>query len=187
MSRGRIFIVPRWGGTPTVEWYQWLKPQLEALDYSVHVMDMPDPSLPRLDTWPPALAAAIGSPDEKTHFIGHSVGCQTIMRYLASLPPGSRVGKVLCVAGWWTIDASVVWESIVPWIETPIDLEAIRSAAPEIHVLISDNDEFTSDHEANTRAWQSKVNARVVVVPNEMHFRGERIDAIRDLALRIFG
>lgn len=30
-------------------------------------------------------------PDEHTYFIGQSIGCQVILRYLARLPPGSKV------------------------------------------------------------------------------------------------
>lgn len=39
------------------------------------------------------LAAMVGpgGPDENTFFIGQSIGCQVILRYLARLPPGSKV------------------------------------------------------------------------------------------------
>jgi pimeloyl-ACP methyl ester carboxylesterase len=39
------------------------------------------------------LADLVGpaGPDEDTYFIGQSVGCQVILRYLAQLPPGSKV------------------------------------------------------------------------------------------------
>jgi pimeloyl-ACP methyl ester carboxylesterase len=32
-----------------------------------------------------------GGPNEDTYFIGQSIGCQVILRYLARLPPGSKV------------------------------------------------------------------------------------------------
>lgn len=36
-----------------------------------------------------------GGPNEETFFIGQSIGCQVILRYLARLPPGSKVRERL--------------------------------------------------------------------------------------------
>ncbi len=36
-----------------------------------------------------------GGPDENTYFVGQSIGCQVILRYLARLPPGSKVRERL--------------------------------------------------------------------------------------------
>lgn len=43
-----------------------------------------------------------GGPDENTYFIGQSIGCQVILRYLARLPPGSKVRErlLLRMNGW---------------------------------------------------------------------------------------
>jgi pimeloyl-ACP methyl ester carboxylesterase len=44
------------------------------------------------------LADLVGpdGPNEDTYFIGQSIGCQVILRYLARLPPGSKVRVRRC-------------------------------------------------------------------------------------------
>lgn len=37
------------------------------------------------------LASLVGEADQETFFIGQSVGCQVILRYLAQLPAGTKV------------------------------------------------------------------------------------------------
>jgi hypothetical protein len=41
----RIFIVPRWAGTPKSDWYPWIIPLLEKEALQVNVLDMPEPSV----------------------------------------------------------------------------------------------------------------------------------------------
>lgn len=47
------------------------------------------------------LAALVGpgGPDEQTYFVGQSIGCQVILRYLARLPPDTKVSECvfMCV------------------------------------------------------------------------------------------
>jgi hypothetical protein len=81
------------------------------------------------------------------------------------------------VAGWFWTDAP--WESLLPWIETPINLARSRAAAgQQIRVLISDNDRHTSDWQANRSAWQDRLGAAVEIVPGANHFNGEQYPII---------
>src|SRR3989344_9568337 len=82
----RVFIVHGWDGHPEEGWFPWLKRELEAKGFKVYVPQLPDAANPRIYNWVPALAAAVGEADEETYFVGHSMGCQTIARYLESLP-----------------------------------------------------------------------------------------------------
>ena len=78
----RVFIVHGWDGYPEEGWFPWLKKELEAKDFEVYVPQLPDAENPRIYKWVPKLAEIVGVPDEQTYFIGHSMGCQTIARYL---------------------------------------------------------------------------------------------------------
>jgi len=184
-----LFIVPRWAGRPDTDFYSWLEAQVREARQgisSVRTLDMPNPAQPTIEAWVGALARAVGpTPEPSTLLMGHSVGCQTVIRYLASLPPGHVIDGVLLVAGWWDVDKP--WESIVPWIETPVELARVRAAARRFVVLLSDNDPFTADHARNRRLWEERLGAEVVLAPGARHFNNPREPAVLETLLSHFG
>src|SRR5688572_19611763 len=97
----RIFVVHGWYGHPGEGWFPWLKETLEARGFEVFVPAMPDPAHPRIESWVRQLAGEVGELDQETFFVGHSIGCQTILRYLQM--GDARAGGVVCVAPWTTL------------------------------------------------------------------------------------
>ena len=178
-----LTIVPRWAGHSGSDFYPWLIRERPPGFDAVRALDMPEPKQPTLGAWVPALTAALGTkPAPGTVLLGHSVGGQAVLRYLAELPAGSTVDGVLLVAGWWSVDKP--WDSLRPWTDTPVDLERARAASRRFVVLLSDNDPFTSDFRENGRLWEERLGAEVVLVPGAHHFKGEREPAVLD-ALRL--
>lgn len=138
----RVFIVYCWGGAPKELWYPWLKGELEQRGWSVSVLEMPDPEHPRIEPWVSALSQAVGTVDEETFFVGHSVGCQTILRYLAPLSADAKIGGAVLVAPWLTLQGLEEEEEPVakPWLTIPIDEAAVRRFSDKIVAIFSDND-----------------------------------------------
>jgi predicted alpha/beta hydrolase family esterase len=170
-----FYIIHRWGGTPESDWYPWLKVELEKLRHEVFVLPMPNADVPVISEWMHFLKENVGVPDENTLFIGHSIGCQTIMRYFETLPENSKVGGTLFVAGWFKLDNLEDQESekiAMPWIETPIDFEKVKNVCPNISVLLS-SDEPYGYVEENKKVFEEKLSAEVIVLPNRGHFTEE--------------
>lgn len=178
-----LTIVPRWAGHSGSDFYPWLIRERPPGFAAVRALDMPEPKQPTIGAWVPALTAALGTaPAPGTVLLGHSVGCQAVLRYLAELPPGSTVEGVLLVAAWWSVDTP--WDSLRPWTDTPVDLARVRAASRRFVVLLSDNDPFTSDFRENGRLWEERLGAEVVLAPGARHFNGEQEPAVLD-ALRL--
>lgn len=179
----RLLIIPRWAGRHESDFYPWLLSRLRAehagLFSEVRVLDLPVPDLPDVVVWPAAIGAAMGSGREQlasTFILAHSVGCQALLRSLAKQPEGTRMGGVLCVAGWWQIDRP--WDSIRPWL-TPIpQLARVRAALGKLTVLLSDNDPFTADHVSNGKVWEEQLGADVKMVPGGKHFNAPEEPAV---------
>ncbi len=93
-TRTKLIIVPRWAGTPSSDWYPWIQgelakhsPPIERVD----VADMPNPTLPTIENWVGHLEKNFTDQvDENTIIIGHSVGNQSILRFLEKI---SKQGK----------------------------------------------------------------------------------------------
>lgn len=94
MSSRRAFIIHGWSGSPGEGWLPWLGRELEQRDFSVVRPAMPSTDAPKINAWVEHLRDIVGFVDAHTYFVGHSIGCQTILRYLETLPRDSRVGGV---------------------------------------------------------------------------------------------
>jgi predicted alpha/beta hydrolase family esterase len=188
----RLCIIPRWAGGPEKDYYPWLRASLDRLSpkpfIEVLSPEMPDPQTPTIAAWTSRLREIVGTDPHalaQTVLLGHSVGCQAALRFLASLPEGTHVAGTLCVAGWFGVDKP--WETIKPWMDTPLDDVAVRARAGKLVVLLSDNDPFTADYKANAAAWKERLGAEVVFAPGRKHFNDAEEPAVLEALLRHFG
>lgn len=171
----RAFIIHGWDGYPEEGWFPWLKQNLEKRGFAVHVPAMPQPGEPTMKTWVPKLGELVGEPDEHTYLVGHSIGCQVILRYLASLQD-KRIGAAVLVAGFFVLRPleTVEEEKILkPWIETLIDFTKIRQATDNITAIFSDNDQWVP-LEQNIALFKQNLGDKITVITerNKQHFSG---------------
>lgn len=171
----RVFIVHGWDGHPGEGWFPWLKNELEAKDFEVFVPQLPEAQSPRIFNWVPALAAAVGEADEETFFVGHSMGCQTIARYLESLPEGRQVGGAVFVAGFFKRlsgleDDADVQATDKHWLGAPLDLAKVKSHLPKSVTIFSDDDPFVPLD--NQDDFRDKLGSKIVIESAKGHFSG---------------
>lgn len=95
----RCIIVHGWAGNPAHGWKPWLKSELEAAGWQVEAPLMPSPNTPKLDEWLTELARVVGTPDNHTYFVGHSLGCFAFLKYIEQLPAETTIGGGVMVAG----------------------------------------------------------------------------------------
>jgi hypothetical protein len=164
----RVFIVHGWGGYPEECWFPWLKQELEKQGMQVTVPQMPDANHPKIETWVPHLAKVVGTPDKDTYFVGHSMGCQTILRYFQRIE--SSVGGAVFVGGFLMKLTGLAEEEqhiAKPWLETPLDFDKIKKAAKRFIAIFSDNDKFVPLD--NAKGFENKLGAKTVIVRGKGH------------------
>jgi uncharacterized protein len=179
----RVIIVHGWDGYPEEGWFPWLKKELQTKGFEVILPQLPDAANPRIDKWVPALARAAGEVDEDTYFVGHSMGCQTIARFLESLPNATKVGGAVFVAGFFKHltnleDDPEVRETDRHWFSTPLDLEKVKSHLPKSVAIFSDNDPWVPLD--NQDDFRDKLGSEIIVKHDKGHFSGGR-DGIFEL------
>ena len=109
--------------------------------------------------------------DNETYFIGHSIGCQTIMRYLETKEI-TKIGGILFVAPWLdllpqAIDDEDSYNTAQPWIKTPINFDKIKQFTNNITCIFSDNDYFVSLEQE--QEFKDKLNSKTLIVKNKGH------------------
>ncbi|MDP3985280.1 MAG: alpha/beta hydrolase [bacterium] len=171
----RVFIVHGWDDSPEAGWFPWLRKELEAKGFEVIAPQLPDAAYPRMKNWVPALAEAVGTPDDQTFFIGHSMGCQTIIRYLETVSEEVKVGGAVFVAGFLKRlsgleDDSEVQEIAKEWLETPIDLEKVKTYLDKSIAIFSDNDRYVPLD--NQDDFKEKLGSKIIIVSGMKHFAG---------------
>src|SRR3989344_4974424 len=99
----KVFLIHGFEGRPDNHWFPWLTLELKANGFDVSAPQMPHPMQPKLNEWLAFLKKYVGKPNRETYFVGHSLGCITITRYLAELSPKQsanlRIGGAVLVAG----------------------------------------------------------------------------------------
>jgi len=163
----KVIIIHGWSGFPEEGWFPWIKERLEENDFVVQVPKMPNPDHPVIKSWVSHLKSIAGKPDENTYFIGHSIGCQTILRYLEALPENYKIGGVILVAPWLILtDNETKEEKEIgkSWIETQINFEKIKKHTNNFISIFSDDDAIVPIE--NKKLFEKKLNTKTFILRN---------------------
>jgi len=172
----KAYIIHGWGGFPEEGWFPWLRKELESKGFKVFVPKMPKADEPKIEEWVGFLKRYIKNPDKETYLIGHSIGCQTIMRYMEILPKTIKIRNVIFVAGWFNLTKKVtenLEESKIanPWLKTPIDFEKVKMHSNKFIAIFSDDDPFVPL--TDSKIFKGKLNAKIIILKNKGHLGGE--------------
>ena len=139
---------------------------------------MPNISHPKINEWIQKIKEIVDEPNEDVYLIGHSIGCQAIMRYLEKLPKGVKIGRIIFVAGWFDLlektyedDYENDKKILEPWIKTPIDFEKVKSHSDSFIAIASDNDPYVNLSEL--KIFKEKLGAKGVILNGKGHFSEE--------------
>ena len=167
----KIYMVHCWDGCKEDGWYPWLDSKLSNNQNIVYRFNMPNTSTPKIDEWVNFLDKQVDCLDDKTYFVGHSIGCQTIMRYLQTKDV-CTIGGILFVAPWlelldYAIEDEESYTIAKPWLNEFIDFNKIKKFTDNIHCIFSDNDYFVSIEQKEL--FEKLLNAKTIVVKDKGH------------------
>ncbi|MBI2583426.1 MAG: serine hydrolase family protein [Candidatus Aenigmarchaeota archaeon] len=177
-----VFIIHRWDGTPESDWYPWLKRELEQEGLNVKIPAMPDTDKPKIEKWVHFLEEQAGEINQNTFFVGHSIGCQAILRLIQKLPDDEKIGGAVLVAGWTNLNEETLEDEstrriAMPWIETPILWKKILMHAKKFTAIFSDNDPYVPMTESGI--FKEKLGANIIIENKKGHMTEE--DGITEL------
>ena len=146
------------------------------MGFEVFVPRLPETGNPRIYNWVPKLAEVVGTPDKNTYFVGHSMGCQTIARYLESLPKKVKDGGAVFVAGFFKRltnleDDDEVRDVSKHWLETPLDLAKVKLHLGKSIAIFSDNDPYVPID--NQDDFKNKLGSKIIIEHQKGHFNAD--------------
>ena len=167
----KIYLVHCWDGKSSDGWYPWLAKKISDKNVDLIRFDMPNTACPKIDEWVGTLNSKVDFLNDETYFIGHSIGCQTILRYLETKEI-TKIGGILFVAPWLdllpeAIEDEESYNTAQPWINTSIDFEKIKQFTSNINCIFSNDDYFVSIEQE--KEFRNKLKAKTIIVNNKGH------------------
>ncbi len=186
----RVFLVHGWEGRPDNHWFPWLSWELKARGFEVYAITMPNPDEPKVSEWISAIKSAVGRPTAETYFVGHSLGCIAIVRYIVQMPVKAKIGGCIFVAGFsGDLNIPEIAEFYLPpqtaargqnADRTRTDAEFFESAkqhCDKFVTIFSDNDECVPM--ARSLEFQKALGAKGILERGKGHFsKSEGVDAL---------
>ena len=170
----RIVIIHGWGGNPNGDWLPWANKALTEAGFEVLVPEMPDTEHPKIESWLETLTKTIGQPRPDDILIGHSIGCQTILRYLARLGGGQKINKAILIAPWWylTLTKNEEETDAEPWLNTPVDFTKVTPKANKFICVFSKSDPWVP-YSKNVDFFKRNLNPEIITKDGPGHFTAD--------------
>ncbi|MBC3762199.1 RBBP9/YdeN family alpha/beta hydrolase [Quadrisphaera oryzae] len=165
-TRPQAIIIHGYGATPADHWFGWLAEQLEAAGVETQIPALPDPMNPDPVRWEHHVRAALGTPDEQTSVVAHSLGCLTVLRCLSRLPERWRLGTLVLVAGF--VERLPALPNLDAYIADGCDVTGISEHVGRVVIIRSEDDAFVPP--AHSDRLAALLDAPVRVIPGAGHF-----------------
>jgi hypothetical protein len=177
----KVYLIHGWGGSSEGGWFDWLKEEFEKKGIEVHAFDMPNTDFPKIEEWVKNREEKISanSLDKETYFIGHSIGCQTIMRFLEKLPKQKAIGGCAFVAPWLDLIGLEPEELEIahPWISNEIDFSRVIRHTSNFLAIFSDDDPYVSKDQS--KKFKDKLGAKIIIKKDQGHF--DKVEEIPEI------
>lgn len=182
----KVYMIHGWGGSSEDNWFPWMKEELEKKGLNVVVFDMPNTNHPKIEEWVDYLRENIssGKIDEDAYFIGHSIGCQTIMRFLEKLHKHKKVGGCIFVAPFFDLINLEPEEMVIAhlWTNSEIAHERILDHCNNFLCIFSDDDPEVHLKEADK--FRERLGAKIIIEKKRGHFLDKIQPRVLDESLK---
>lgn len=171
----RVFIIHGWTGKPNQHWTPWLENKLKEKGFDVYQPEMPETDNPKMNLWTAYLKEQVGKADLDTYFVGHSIGCLTILRYLEKY--NEKIGGAVLVAPWVTLNpesfvAPEDKEVVEAWTSGGFDWEKLKNLCHKFVALFSKDDPDVPLDD-NMPIFKEELGAKIIIEDGKGHFTSE--------------
>jgi predicted alpha/beta hydrolase family esterase/isopentenyldiphosphate isomerase len=156
-------------GSPSGNWFQWLKKELETKNFNVWLPQLPKAEQPSLREWADFVQKECPFViNSETLIVGHSSG--SILALIIAQNNFEPIGGIVAVSVFH--DNSLRWEPNNRLFDVNFEWGAIQANINKLLFVHSDNDPYVPLNQAQFVAGNCQ--AEMLVIPNQGHFNLER-------------
>jgi len=175
-TQRRATIIHGYSASPEDHWFGWLGGRLGAAGIPATIPPLPNSKDPDPTEWADAVRRSVGTPDENSIIVAHSLGCLTVLRHLRSLRTPWRVGTLVLVSGF--VDPLPAFPELDAFIGAGCATDGISTRVDRLTLLRSDADPYVPP--AHTDRLAALLDTTAQIVPGAAHFLAS--DGITTLA-----
>jgi predicted alpha/beta hydrolase family esterase len=164
-NKKQVIFVPGFSGVDTGDWPDWLAQELTKAGFDFKLLPMPDVMFPEVHEWLDFLHKQKIEFTNDTYFIGHSLGCITIARYLENLPTKMVARACIFVAGFCDMPQIPL---LADFCRLPLDFSKVKKHSRNFFVISSDDDCIIP--QTSSKDFALKLGAELIIEHNKGHF-----------------
>ncbi|MCL6218894.1 RBBP9/YdeN family alpha/beta hydrolase [Zunongwangia pacifica] len=164
MGATKICLIHGYTASKTSNWFPSFKKELQSEKIDVIIPDMPNSKNPQFEEWISHMEKVITHYDENTIFIGHSLGCVTLLNYLNTNRLNTVKGLIL-VSGF--IEETPIPE-LQQFVQSELDFEYLINLT-ENRIAISAIDDDIIPYGYSKRMAE-KLKAKFILLNKGKHF-----------------
>ncbi|REF28652.1 hypothetical protein BDD26_3598 [Xenorhabdus cabanillasii] len=166
-SGKKVIIVHGYTASPLSHWFPWLKEVLTEQGADVIVPELPDSLSPKPEAWAKKLTEVVPRADGNTIFIGHSLGCVTLLRYLEAIcSTTDQIGGYILVSGFDSTQCTL--PELASFTLHTLNYVLLREVTKHRISIISSNDEIVSPQ--SSHALANSLQTEIINIENAGHF-----------------
>lgn len=165
-----VFIIHGTGGSPEINWFPWLKQELEKLGCKVFVPRFPTPENQSLKSWLKVFDKCRKYLDEDSIVVGHSLGPAFLLSVLENL--NHQIKAAFFVSGFIGFLNNPDFDGLnKTFVDKPFDWNKIRKNCKRFYIINSDNDTYVPLEKG--RILAKNLGAELMVLKNAGHINQE--------------
>lgn len=163
----QVNVIHGYTASPEENWFPWLQAQADLHRIELNVLRLDPSERPKLQVWNQQIHDQLGSLNEDSVLIAHSLGCLAILHYLSHELQQQRIRKLILVAGFNGRLGRL--DEVNPFIDAAvIDFELLKQQIAECVVIYSKGDDRVLPDFSLEQA--QSLNARVIAAQHQGHF-----------------
>ena len=164
MSTINIYIIHGYTANSTANWFPDLKENLESENIKVHIFDMPNSQAPIFEEWIEFLKKKIDTIHSNSIFIGHSLGCVTLLNFLEE-KNYKNVNSLFLVSGF--VEKTPI-QKLSGFMEKTIDYSKVINNVKNRFVISAFDDDIIPYSYSEYLA--EKIDAKFILLKKSKHF-----------------